>query len=96
LFSPLSRPFVQERREKILFCEISCRLLVGEFLHLALLEEQHLQKIEKEKDRLARAAARAYQVKSKKTKESNKENIPTSPLPKVCSTKSTNTREMCN
>jgi hypothetical protein len=65
-------------------------------LEMALLEEQHLRKNEKDKERLARAAARADRVKSKKTKESNKENIPNSPLPKVCSTKSTNTREMSN
>ncbi|KZS07352.1 Uncharacterized protein APZ42_028912 [Daphnia magna] len=40
-------------------------------LEMSLLEEQHLRKLEKEKDRLARVAAKADRVKSKTTKRSN-------------------------
>lgn len=65
-------------------------------LEMSLLEEQHLRKVEKEKERLARAAAKADRVKSKTTKQSNKENIPNSALPEVCSTKVTNSRKMSN
>ncbi len=65
-------------------------------LEMSLLEEQHMRKVEKEKDRLARAAAKADRVKSKATKQSNKENIPNSPLPEVCFTKVQNTITISN